>query len=198
MAKLKNQVHKEQLEEVSFLKKITTSHFNYWFGYISNLSIVVFLCTRAFSDGKSMLSLLEWIYIPAAGLFLWTFVEYVMHKYAYHVIKGPAERGHMMHHDRPYDLMGVPWYVTLVIYVGAYYGLATLVSPAHLAVYMAFIWLGYIGYCIIHHAIHHWKFESKLFKKLKRHHYIHHARDDKNIGIVTTFWDVVFGTLEKK
>jgi sterol desaturase/sphingolipid hydroxylase (fatty acid hydroxylase superfamily) len=49
----------------------------------------------------------------------------------------------------------------------------------------------------VHHAIHHWKFENKLFKKLKRHHYIHHARDTKNIGMVTTFWDHVFGTVEK-
>ncbi|MDF1672280.1 MAG: sterol desaturase family protein [Vicingaceae bacterium] len=197
MSKFKNQVHKEDLEEVSFLKKITTSHFNYWFGYVSNLSIVVFLCTRAFSGFTSLLTWFEWLYIPVAGLLLWTLVEYVMHKYAYHVIKGPAERGHMMHHDRPYDLMGVPWYVTLIIYVGVYYGLSYLLSPPHLAVYMAFIWLGYIGYCIVHHAIHHWKFNNKLFKKLKRHHYIHHARDNKNIGIVTTLWDHIFGTIEK-
>ena len=197
MSKFKNQVHKEELEEVSFLKKISSSHFNYWFGYVSNIAIVIFLCTRAFSGTTSLLTLLEWIYIPLLGLFIWTFVEYIMHKYAYHVFKGPAEKGHLMHHDRPYDLMGVPWYVTLVIYVGAYYGLSYLLSPPHLAVYMAFVWLGYIGYCIVHHAIHHWKFESKLFKKLKRHHYVHHARHAKNIGIVTTFWDHVFRTIEK-
>ena len=143
MSRFKNQVHKEELEEVSLLKKATTSHFNYWFGYVSNLSIVVFLCTRAFSEGSSLLTWYEWIYIPLAGLFIWTLVEYVMHKYAYHVIKGPAEKGHLLHHDRPYDLMGVPWYITLVIYVGAFYGLSYVFSPAHLAVYMAFIWLGY-------------------------------------------------------
>lgn len=197
MPKFKNQTHKEELEEVSFLKKITTSHFNYWFGYVSNLTIVVFLCTRAFNGTTSLLTWLEWIYIPIAGLFIWTLVEYIMHKYAYHVIKGPAEKGHLMHHDRPYDLMGVPWYITLVAYLGAFYGLSYVFSPAHLAVYMAFIWLGYIAYCIVHHAIHHWKFENKLFKKLKKHHYIHHARDTKNIGIVTTFWDHIFRTIEK-
>ncbi len=197
MSRFKNQVHKEELEEVTFLKKIATSHFNYWFGYVSNLSIVIFLCTRAFADGHSLLTWYEWLYIPAAGLAIWTLVEYVMHKYAYHEVKGPAERGHLMHHDRPYDLMGVPWYVTLVIYVGAFYGLSYVFSPPHLAVYMAFIWLGYIGYCIVHHAIHHWKFDNKLFKKLKRHHYIHHARHEKNIGIVTTFWDHIFRTIEK-
>lgn len=197
MSRFKNQAHKQELEEMSFLKKMTTSHFNYWFGYVSNLSVVTFLCTRAFESGHSLLTWQEWLYIPTIGLLLWTLVEYAMHKYAYHAIKGPAERGHMMHHDRPYDLMGVPWYMTLVIYVGTFYGLSYVFSSPHLAVYMAFIWLGYIGYCIVHHAIHHWKFESALFKKLKRHHYIHHARHDKNIGIVTTLWDHVFGTIEK-
>lgn len=197
MAKLKNQVHKEELEEVTFLKKVSTSHFNYYFGYVSNISIVVWLCTHAFENGASLLSWAEWIYIPVVGLFLWTLVEYLMHKYAYHVWKSPFEKGHIMHHDRPYDLMGVPWYVTLVVVVGIYYGLSQFLSPEHLAVYMAFIWLGYIGYCVTHHAIHHWKINNKLFKKLKKHHYIHHARDGKNIGMVTTFWDVVFGTIEK-
>ena len=32
MAKLKNQVHKEELEEITFIKKMSTSHFNYYFG----------------------------------------------------------------------------------------------------------------------------------------------------------------------
>lgn len=198
MSKLKNQVHKEKSEDQSFVKKISTSHFNYWFGYVSNIALVIFLCTRAFNGFESQLTWFEWIYIPAGGLFVWTFVEYMLHKYAYHVWKSPLEEGHMMHHDRPYDLMGVPWYVTLIIMIGVFYGLSYVFNPAYLAVFMAFIWLGYIGYCIFHHAIHHWKFENKVFKKLKRHHYIHHARDDKNIGIVTTFWDVVFGSLEKK
>ena len=197
MSRFKNQVHKEAAEEVGFVKKISSSKFNYWFGYVSNISIVIFLCTQAFHEGHSLLTWMEWLFIPAIGLFAWTFVEYAMHRFAYHEIKSAFERGHLMHHDRPYDLMGVPWYVTLVIIVGVFFGLSQLLSPPHVAIYMAFIWLGYIGYCIMHHAIHHWKFENKLFKKLKRHHYIHHARDNMNIGMVTTFWDHVFRTIEK-
>ena len=132
MAKLKNQVHKEKLEEVTFLKKVATSHFNYYFGYVSNISIVIWLCTNAFSDGQSLLAWYEWIYISAIGLFLWTLVEYLMHKFPYHVWKSAFEKGHRMHHERPYDLMGVPWYITLIIVVGIYFGLAQFLSPPHL------------------------------------------------------------------
>ena len=39
MSRFKNQVHKEELEEVSLLKKATTSHFNYWFGLISEFEV---------------------------------------------------------------------------------------------------------------------------------------------------------------
>jgi sterol desaturase/sphingolipid hydroxylase (fatty acid hydroxylase superfamily) len=198
MKKLKNQVHKEKLEEITFLKKMTTSHFNYYFGYVSNISLVIWLSSHAFEGGQSLLAWYEWIYISALGLFLWTLVEYLMHKFPYHVWKSAFEKGHRLHHERPYDLMGVPWYITLVIVVGIYFGLSQFVNPARLSLSMAAIWLGYIGYCVTHHAIHHWKLDNKLFKKLKKHHYIHHARHDKNIGMVTTFWDVVFGTLEKK
>ena len=197
MSKFNNQVHKEKLEEVTFIKKMTTSHFNYYFGYISNISIVIWLCSHAFESGNSLLEWYEWIYIPSIGLFLWTLVEYLMHKFPYHVWTSAFQEGHLMHHERPYDLMGIPWYITLVIVVGVYFGLAQFLNPAYLSLYMASIWFGYIGYCITHHAIHHWKFNNKLFKKLKRHHYIHHARHDKNIVMVTPFWDIVFGTIEK-
>ncbi len=198
MNKLKNQVHKEELVEITFLKKMTTSHFNYYFGYVSNILLVTWLCSHVFEGGQSLLVWYEWIYISVLGLFLWTLVEYLMHKYPYHIWVSTFEKAHKLHHERPYDLMGVPWYITLVSVVGIYFGLANFLNPAYLSLYMASIWLGYIGYCVTHHAIHHWKFDNKLFKKLKKNHYIHHARPDKNIGMVTTFWDVVFGTLEKK
>ncbi len=196
MAKLKSLSHKEELENPSFLKKISSSKFNYWFGYVSNLSLVIWLNSRAFNHFNSLLTWQEWLILPLLGLFIWTLVEYLLHKYAYHVWKSPLERGHNMHHERPYDLMGVPWYLTLVIIIAVYYGLSYVFNPAYLAIIMAYIWLGYVGYCITHHAIHHWKIENKLFKKLKKHHYIHHARDDKNIGIVTTFWDHIFKSVE--
>lgn len=187
---------KEHSGFTELIRKISSSHFNYWFGYVSNLSIVAFLTLQGFNGTNSLLTWYEWIYIPAIGLFTWTFLEYFLHKYAYHVWDGPFEKGHGLHHEKPYDLMGVPWYLTAVVIIGIYYGLALIFNPAYLAVYMAYVWLGYIGYCIVHHAIHHWNFENKLFKKLKRHHYVHHAKDDKNIGIVTTFWDHVFGSIE--
>ena len=187
---------KEQSPITAFIKKMSSSHFNYWFGYVSNLTLVVWLSLQGFQNGQSVLTWYEWIYIPALGLFVWTFLEYFLHKYAYHVWKSPFEKGHGLHHEAPYDLMGVPWYLTAVVIVLTYYGLSYLVNPAYLGVIMAFVWLGYIGYCIVHHAIHHWNFNSSLFKKLKRHHYLHHAKDDKNIGITTTFWDHVFGSVE--
>lgn len=179
-----------------FIRKMSSSHFNYWFGYVSNMLLVIWLCLQAFSGTQSLLTWYEWVYIPAAGLFAWTLLEYVLHKYAYHVWDSPFEKGHGLHHEKPYDLMGVPWYLTAVVVVLAFKGLSFFLNPAYLGVSMAFVWLGYIGYCIVHHAIHHWEFNVALFKKLKRHHYLHHAKDDKNIGITTTFWDHVFKTVE--
>ena len=157
---------KEHSGFTELIRKISSSHFNYWFGYVSNLSIVAFLTLQGFNGTNSLLTWYEWIYIPAIGLFTWTFLEYFLHKYAYHVWDGPFEKGHGLHHEKPYDLMGVPWYLTAVVIIGIYYGLALIFNPAYLAVYMAYVWLGYIGYCIVHHAIHHWNFENKLFKKL--------------------------------
>ena len=111
---------KEHSGFTELIRKISSSHFNYWFGYVSNLLIVAFLTLQGFSGTNSLLTWYEWIYIPAIGLFTWTFLEYFLHKYAYHVWDGPFEKGHGLHHEKPYDLMGVPWYLTAVVIIGIY------------------------------------------------------------------------------
>ena len=85
---------KEQSPITAFIKKMSSSHFNYWFGYVSNLTLVVWLSLQGFQNGQSVLTWYEWIYIPALGIFVWTFLEYFLHKYAYHVWESPFEKGH--------------------------------------------------------------------------------------------------------
>ena len=62
------------------IRKASSSVFNYWFGYVANLSLVVWLSSRAFENGESSLSLRQWATYIMAGLFLWTFCEYFLHK----------------------------------------------------------------------------------------------------------------------
>jgi sterol desaturase/sphingolipid hydroxylase (fatty acid hydroxylase superfamily) len=173
---------------------LSSSVFNYWFGYVSNLLVVTWLISRAFTPGVARLSPLGWVAAAGGGLLLWTLMEYFLHKWLYHDIESPIRDGHTLHHEEPHALLGVPWYFTAVVIVGVYYGLAKILDPASTAVVMAFTWLGYIGYCAMHHMIHHSRMTNAWFMNLRRHHLLHHAKNNVNWGITTDFWDKVFRT----
>lgn len=176
------------------VKRLGSSRFNYWFGYVANLTLTVWLASHGFASGRSLLSPLAWAGWAAFGLASWTLCEYVLHRYVYHVWSSFLSTGHDLHHQAPRELIGVPWYLTAAIIVVLYQGLAHVFSPAPLGVAMAFTWLGYIAYCIAHHGSHHWSLKLPWLRQMKKHHQLHHAYPEYNWGFTTSFWDMVFGT----
>lgn len=176
------------------IRRLSSSVFNYWFGYVSNITLVTWLASRAFTGGASKLSAAQWASTIVGGLLLWTLLEYFLHKWLYHDIESPIRDGHFIHHDEPMALLGVPWYLTVVVIVAVYYGLSYIANPAITGAVMAFTWLGYIGYCAMHHALHHARWNNRWFMNLRRHHLLHHAKDNVNWGITTNLWDRVFRT----
>jgi len=176
------------------IREASSSVFNYWFGYVANLSLAGWLGSRALLNGQSRLSLGGWVFYAAAGVLLWTLSEYVLHRYLYHVVESPLKVGHDLHHEEPRSLLGVPWWMTTIAVLGVYYGLSLVSNPAIVGVVMAFAWIGYVGYCAMHHAFHHAHWRARWFVNARRHHMIHHARHNVNWGVTTSLWDRVFGT----
>ena len=176
------------------IKRLGSSKFNYWFGYVANAALVLWLVSRAFTGWRCLLSPLAFAGWATFGLVSWTLTEYLLHRYVYHVWTSFLSTGHAFHHKAPRDLIGVPWWVSTIIIVSVYYGLSLAVPPAVLAVVMAFNWLGYIGYCLAHHGSHHWSFKIPWLREMKKHHLLHHAHPEYNWGFTTSMWDVLFGT----
>ncbi|MGV8840896.1 MAG: sterol desaturase family protein, partial [Bauldia sp.] len=135
------------------------------------------------------------------GLALWPLAEYVLHRWVFHQLQ-PMKGMHEAHHRQGNALIGTPWWISLPL-------VAVLVFlPAYLAVgfgyaagFTAGLMLGYTSYMIVHHGVHHWSIEPGTFAhRLKRRHVLHHRSDANgefnqgNYGVVTGFWDRVFGT----
>lgn len=177
-----------------FIRRLSSSTFNYWFGYVSNVTLVIWLGSHAVSSAGSALTVAEWTASIAGGLLLWTLMEYVLHKWLYHEVASPIRDGHTIHHDEPLALLGVPWWFTAVVIVAVFYGLTLFLSVPVTGVVMSATWLGYIGYCAMHHFLHHARWENAWFVNMRRHHLLHHAKDNVNWGITTDLWDRVFGT----
>ena len=176
------------------IRRLGSSTFNYWFGYVANISLVIWLVSHAVAGGRSLLSVREWIGFAAAGFLSWTLSEWLLHRYVYHVWPTFLSEGHALHHEKPRALIGVPWYLTAIMLVIAYELCALVLRPSSTGVVMGFNWLGYIFYCIAHHGSHHWTFRRGWLKKMKRHHLIHHKHPAYNWGFTTPLWDWVFRT----
>ena len=165
---------------------------------------VVAWATYAAIVGSSVLSTLLGL---AAGLLTWTFTEYVLHRYLFHVRPtGPVSKflyfqAHGIHHQYPDDfyrlLMVPPVSVPLAL---AFYGLFVALMPTPLAnaVFAGFV-VGYLAYDYIHFAVHHLRaprsphlaFVARWFKESRRRHMVHHFQQhDRCYGVSTGLWDV--------
>ncbi len=135
------------------------------------------------------------------GIALWPLAEYVLHRWAFHRLP-PMKGMHEAHHRQGRALIGTPWWISLPLVA------VVVLLPAYLAVgfgyaagFTAGLMLGYTAYMIVHHGVHHWPIEPGTFAdRLKRRHQLHHRFDGRgqydqgNYGVVTGFWDRVFGT----
>jgi sterol desaturase/sphingolipid hydroxylase (fatty acid hydroxylase superfamily) len=55
---------------------------------------------------------------------------------------------------------------------------------------------GYLAYEALHIVIHSERPGGAMLRALRKHHYYHHFADDtKCYGVVTPFWDRIFGSL---
>jgi 4-hydroxysphinganine ceramide fatty acyl 2-hydroxylase len=153
--------------------------------------------------------LLLWQYplVMLAGIFIWTLVEYVMHRYVFH-FELPGKWGarlhfviHGVHHDYPSDKMRLvmPPSLSLPLALAFFFLFRLLIPDLYLWMFFATFLMGYLFYDIGHYAMHHFNFKSGLFKRLKQHHMLHHYQDpDKGFGVSSPLWDLIIGSVFSK
>lgn len=145
-----------------------------------------------------------WLYF--IGVFSWTLIEYLMHRFAFH-FESNSETGkkgiyllHGIHHDFPTDgdKLYQPPLVNLII-ISLLFGFFYLVMGKLVFYFLPGIITGYLLYSTIHYVIHKFKPPFEWLKPLWRHHNLHHYRyQDKAFGVSSPFWDIIFGTLPPK
>ncbi|MCC7440378.1 MAG: sterol desaturase family protein [Bdellovibrionales bacterium] len=149
----------------------------------------------------------EMALIGAVALFVWTFAEYVLHRWVFH-FKPWNENSrkvsyliHWVHHDAPADktrLVMPP--VAGIVLALILYGVFRLALGASLVQpFFAFFLIGYLAYDYTHYAVHHFRPRTFIGRHLKKHHMDHHyAFQESNWGVSSALWDHVFGTTSAK
>ena len=174
--------------------------FGYFVDFFASLGCVVaLLCLEIFGAG-TLARFLEWHVCLPIGVCLWTFVEYAIHRWLYHGVSFFIPL-HDAHHSEPNAYIGAAPFVGIALIFIVIYFPAILMNQTLGSGLTAGMLLGYMAYQLVHHATHFWRLTpGSYLYRARLHHFGHHHRDVVgNFGVVTMFWDQVFGTaIERK
>jgi sterol desaturase/sphingolipid hydroxylase (fatty acid hydroxylase superfamily) len=133
------------------------------------------------------------------GAFIWTFIEYALHRWLFH---RKYRREHWVHHIAPARYIGVPPWQTFILFtlvMGGCLGSFGLDGGTGLFTGLA---AGYFLYIWMHDKFHHrprplrgaWDGPS-YWERREREHAMHHTKGiEANFGVVTPVWDMLLRT----
>jgi sterol desaturase/sphingolipid hydroxylase (fatty acid hydroxylase superfamily) len=168
------------------------------------ISIVLFiayslvLVTLAFLQLRVIRTIFGW----TAGLLAFTLVEYLFHRYFFHMKTATPYRAniqlsvHGNHHIDPKEATAImikPKIAIVILPVLSFLFYA-MFGRYTLSLLPGFL-TGYSFYLFIHFSIHNFKPPKSIIRYLWRHHTLHHFYDDaKNYGVSSPLWDIIFNT----
>ena len=140
------------------------------------------------------------------GWFLFTFAEYAMHRYLYHIPATTPGRikfqytMHGVHHEFPKDKtrLAMPPIITVFVASLLFFIFKFVFGSAAFGVLAGFVF-GYALYLFVHYAIHVYAPPKNFLKVWWTHHAQHHYRQDEiAFGVSSTLWDHIIGTMPEK
>lgn len=140
------------------------------------------------------------------GVFLWTLMEYILHRFVFHIDENLPDNQyaillhyllHGIHHAFPMDRyrLVLPPILGIILIMIIKYSYIFLFDEFSLP-FEAGTLFGYVLYDMTHYFIHHITFSGGYYKFLKKYHVLHHYKNPSlGFGVSQHFWDKVFGTV---
>lgn len=128
------------------------------------------------------------------GLLLFSFVEYVFHRWLFHGHVGLMAQGHHQHHEDPAGYDALPFFMPPLGMLALAGVLATFAPKSIALLLSGALAAGYAAYGLAHTAIHGKRFRLPLARRWAANHHIHHYHPDRNFGVTTPLWDILLGT----
>lgn len=187
-----------QLFKNKYLEILTKTHpLIIWGFYIPVLAYVLYRAHVSVQLPQMTIALLF-----VAGMFYWTFFEYVAHRYVFHWVSDNIKAQkvayimHGNHHEFPRDRqrLFMPLVPSIII-SSVLFGIHYLILWKYTWAFFPGFMFGYLLYASMHYAIHAIEPPFDFMKPLWRNHQMHHYRNEHlGYGVSNTFWDRVFNT----
>jgi sterol desaturase/sphingolipid hydroxylase (fatty acid hydroxylase superfamily) len=177
-----------------------------WFTWVHPASVpVVYAPVAAWLlwRGLSGIGPMPALGLFAAGVLLWTLMEYLIHRFSFHFT--PHGRAgvvlayviHGVHHAYPEDHRRwiTPPSLSFPIAVALYAAASLALAPSTLDPLAAGVAVGYVLYDLMHYWLHRGRMRSRVGRFLRSYHMQHHySSPERRYGVSTPFWDYVFRT----
>ncbi len=137
------------------------------------------------------------------GLLVFTFVEYLVHRYVFHMGTYTELRKklqyafHGVHHDFPKDKdrLAMPPIMSVTIATALLFLFRLFMGDFVYSFLPGFL-MGYAAYLFVHYIVHAYPPPKNVFKILWVHHGIHHYKSpNRAFGVSSPLWDVIFRTM---
>jgi Sterol desaturase len=140
------------------------------------------------------------------GFFSFTLVEYLLHRYVYHLSTHTEWRkkfqysAHGVHHEFPKDKdrLAMPPLLSITLATILLLLFRLVMGDFTFAFLPGFL-VGYAFYLSVHYVVHIFQPPKNFLRVLWVNHSIHHYKDgDTVFGVSSPLWDYVFGTMRRK
>lgn len=140
------------------------------------------------------------------GVLAFTWVEYMVHRYVFHMGTYTKVRAklqytmHGVHHEFPKDKdrLAMPPLLSVTIATVLLLLFRVVMKDFAFSFLPGFL-VGYAGYLAIHYMVHAFQPPKNIFKALWVNHGIHHYKDGEVVfGVSSPLWDYVFGTMRER
>jgi sterol desaturase/sphingolipid hydroxylase (fatty acid hydroxylase superfamily) len=181
---------------VNLMRAWMTSRWNYQLAYFFDFvtPIVVFLL--------ALRGALPWpvsVASVTAGILVFTFVEYAMHRWYFHGSTAFADGLHSGHHRHPRAPTAIPCLSSPAAPLLFRWPLSHLIGDTQAWFFLSGLLGCYFYYSLLHHLQHRVRPHAlplTLLRQMWAGHGIHHARANVNYGVTTTLWDRIFRTYQ--
>lgn len=180
------------------LEKLSRTHIS--------VPLVIFFSFSAFllywSTTHTSLSLWLTITLFLVGMLFFTWVEYNMHRYVFHMKTYTKAREklqytmHGVHHEFPKDKtrLAMPPLLSVTIATILLLVFRVILGDFAFAFLPGFL-TGYAMYLSVHYMVHAFQPPKNVFKYLWINHGVHHYKNGEVVfGVSSPLWDYIYGT----
>jgi len=176
------------------LRRVAESRINYWLAYAVDLTCPAVLAYLGWQHASGWAAALLAF---CGGAFVFSFIEYALHRWLFHAPRSFARAIHQTHHSSPLAAVAIPFPSSAGAAFLMWSYLMPIAGEQQAGFFGSGLLSGYFWYSMLHHFQHSIRIRALPLRLLRRRwgaHAVHHGRSDRNFGVTTSFWDHVFGT----